>query len=192
MQFRRAAVDGAYVLTPEILGDDRGWFARVGCVDEFALKGITSSYAQENLSHNPRKGTLRGMHGEMPPTTESKRVRCTSGAIFDVVLDVRPDSPTRYAWFGVELSRSNRLEVYVPPGCLHGFLTLTDDVDVLYHMGSVFRPGSGIGVRWNDPFFGIDWPFDPVLMSDRDRNYPDYVHETGIVSRRPDPENVVP
>lgn len=155
--------------------DERGFFARVGCVDEFAASGITEQFPQVNLSHNAHRGTLRGMHYAVAPAAESKVVRCVVGAIHDVVVDVRPGSPTFGRWLGIDLSRANGRALYIPPGLAHGFLTLADDTDVLYLMGDVFRPESARGMRWDDPRFAVQWPFAPVVISERDRSYPDFI-----------------
>jgi dTDP-4-dehydrorhamnose 3,5-epimerase len=167
-------LDGVLIIDVERNEDERGFFARVGCVDEFAANGIIEQFPQVNLSHNARRGTLRGMHYAVSPAVESKVVRCVSGAIHDVVVDVRPGSPTFGQWLGVELSRINGRALYIPAGLAHGFLTLDDNTDVLYQMGDVFRPDSAHGFRWDDPLFGVQWPFEPIVISDRDRTYADF------------------
>jgi dTDP-4-dehydrorhamnose 3,5-epimerase len=173
-------LDGVLVIDIDRHADDRGFFARVGCVDEFAAHGITESFPQMNLSHNLRRGTLRGMHYAVAPARESKIVRCVAGAIHDVVIDVRPDSATYGGWLGIELSRANGRALYIPPGLAHGFLTLSDDTDVLYLMGDVFRPEAARGLRWDDPRFGVEWPFAPIVIADRDATYPDFSADDGV------------
>lgn len=155
--------------------DDRGSFARTWCADEFAAHGLPTEFPQCNLASNRSRGTLRGMHFEPLPSGESKLVRCTVGAVFDVVIDLRPGSRTQHRSVGIELSRANGRALFVPPGCGHGYLTLVDDTDVWYHMGAPFRPGAGRGIRWNDPAFDIRWPFAPIVVAERDATYADYV-----------------
>lgn len=153
--------------------DDRGAFARTFCVDEFARAGLPTSFPQCNLSINDRAGTLRGMHFNHAPFGESKLVRCVRGAIHDVVVDLRPDSPTRFEHVAVELSADNRLALFVPADFAHGFLTLSDSSDVYYHMGASYRPGAARGFRWDDPAFGIEWPLQPTMLSGADSSYDD-------------------
>ncbi len=154
--------------------DERGFFARTSCRDEFAAQGIDVQFPQSNLSHNDRRGTLRGLHYNVAPSTESKLVRCLTGAIHDVIVDLRVGSPTWLRWYAVELSRANGRALFIPVGCAHGFLTLEDDTDVLYEMGDVYRPDTARGVRWDDPAFGIEWPFEPSVISERDAAYTDF------------------
>lgn len=165
---------GAFVveLVPNV--DDRGFFARTFCEREFAENGLPTQFPQCNLSRNRRAGTLRGMHFERLPNLESKLVRCATGAIYDVIIDLRPDSPTRYGWFGVELSREDGRALFVPAGFAHGFLTLREETDVFYHMGDSYRPGSARGFRYDDPYFAIRWPSSPTVISERDATYPDF------------------
>ncbi|MDE3110641.1 MAG: dTDP-4-dehydrorhamnose 3,5-epimerase [Acidobacteriota bacterium] len=154
--------------------DERGFFARTWCRNEFASHGLNSSVAQCNTSFNKRKGTLRGIHFQIAPSAEAKLVRCIRGAIYDVVLDLRPESKTLGQWIGVVLTAENRRAVYVPEGCGHGFLTLEDDTEVFYIMSEFYNPDCARGVRWNDPKFGITWPGKVEVISDRDRRYPDF------------------
>jgi dTDP-4-dehydrorhamnose 3,5-epimerase len=153
--------------------DERGFFARTWCREEFADHGLTPELAQCSISFSHRKGTLRGLHYQAAPHQEAKLVRCTRGAIWDVALDLRRDSPTYRAWFGVELSAANRAALYIPEGCAHGQLTLSDDSEVLYQMSAPYVPSAARGVRYDDPAFGIEWPGEVVVINDRDASYPD-------------------
>jgi dTDP-4-dehydrorhamnose 3,5-epimerase len=173
MRFTETKVAGAWLVEPELLADERGFFARTWCAEEFADHGLNPRLAQANISFNHRRGTLRGMHYQAEPHAEAKLVRCTQGAIFDVAVDLRPDSPTHRAWYGVELSADNRAMLYVPEGCAHGFLTLTDATEVAYQMSAPYAPGAGRGVRFDDPAFGIEWPGEVLVINERDRGYPD-------------------
>ncbi|RYH66890.1 MAG: dTDP-4-dehydrorhamnose 3,5-epimerase [Alcaligenaceae bacterium] len=167
-------IQGVFVVDLERRADDRGYFARTFCEEEFDRHGLESRFVQCNSSFNVRRGTLRGMHYQAEPFPEIKLVRCTRGTIFDVAVDLRPDSPTFKAWVGVELSHDNSRALYVPAGCAHGFQTLTSDAEVLYMMGETYRNELACGVRWNDPAFAIDWPIDLPFLSERDATYPDY------------------
>jgi dTDP-4-dehydrorhamnose 3,5-epimerase len=173
MRFTETKVAGAYLVEPEQLADERGFFARTWCAEEFADHGLNPRLAQANISFNHRKGTLRGMHYQAEPHAEAKLVRCTRGAIFDVAVDLRPGSPTHRAWYGVELSADNRAMLYVPEGCAHGFLTLADATEVAYQMSAPFAPEAARGVRFDDPAFGIEWPGEVLVINERDRGYPD-------------------
>lgn len=174
MKFRDLPLDGACLIELEPQVDERGFFARSFCVDELADHGKPITIAQENVSFNRRRGTLRGMHLQREPNGEVKIVRCTRGAIYDVIVDVRAASPTRARWTGVELTASNRNALYVPRGFAHGFLTLEDDTEVAYAMGSRYVPGAGTGYRYDDPAFAIAWPFAPVVISPRDLAFSPY------------------
>jgi dTDP-4-dehydrorhamnose 3,5-epimerase len=174
MQLVPTAIAGAFRIERQPVADARGSFARTFCVDAFAAAGIDFRIAQMNLSRNPHVHTLRGLHGQQPLHEEAKLVQCVRGRIFDVAVDVRPDSPSRGRWVGVELAGEGETSFYIPPGCLHGFLTLEPDSDVLYHMGTAFVAGVGIGARFDDPAFGIAWPAAPAVISDRDASYPDF------------------
>ena len=173
MRFTETRVAGAFLIEPEPIGDERGFFARTFCQDEFRDHGLNPCVAQANVSFNSRRGTLRGMHYQQAPHQEAKLVRCTRGAIFDVVVDLRPGSPSYRAWFGAELSDANRAMLYVPEDCAHGFLTLTDGAEVAYQMSAPYAAEAARGVRHDDPAFGIRWPAEVVVVNDRDRNYPD-------------------
>lgn len=174
MRLRETTVDGVFVVEPERVEDERGFFARTWCAGELAGAGLDPSLSQCSISFNTRRGTLRGMHFQRAPFEESKVVRCTRGRIYDVALDLRPGSPTFRASVGVELTAENRLALYVPKGCAHGFLTLEDASEVLYLISAPFTPGASAGVRWDDPAFAIEWPARPAVISTRDASYPDF------------------
>ncbi|GAC1600222.1 MAG: dTDP-4-dehydrorhamnose 3,5-epimerase [Hymenobacter sp.] len=174
MKFTETALPGAFIIDMDRLVDDRGFFARSWCEDEFTAHGIAMPPRQANLSFNPRKGTLRGMHYQLPPHEETKLVRCSRGAILDVIVDLRTESPTFGHWLGVELTADNFRMLFVPGRFAHGFLTLADNTDVCYQVSAKYAPGAERGLRWNDPAFGIHWPFEPTLISDKDRRHPDF------------------
>jgi len=157
--------------------DERGGFARSWCKQEFQNQGLNGNLVQCSISRNTRKGTLRGMHYQATPFAETKLVRCTAGAIYDVALDLREQSSTFRQWFGVTLSAENRQSLYIPEGCAHGFLTLTDESEVLYQISEFYHPESSRGVRWDDPAFRIVWPGKVEVISQRDRNYADFKPE---------------
>lgn len=165
------------MIEPERLGDERGWFARTFDREQFCARGLNPDVVQCNTSYNPRRDTLRGMHYQAEPYGESKLVRCVRGAIFDVAVDLRPDSSTYCGWHGVELTAENRLALYIPAGLAHGFQTLCDDCEVLYMMGYRYVPTVAGGVRFDDPVFGIKWraPHGERIVSERDRSYSDFV-----------------
>jgi dTDP-4-dehydrorhamnose 3,5-epimerase len=174
MRFVPTAIEGAFIVETDARIDARGSFARTFCEAEFAAVGIDFRPVQLNLSRNPAAHTLRGLHGQHPPHEEAKLIQCVRGRIHDVAVDLRPGSPTRLAHVGVDLDSAGDRLFYIPPGCLHGFITLSDDSDVLYHMGTAFVPDVGFGIRWNDPALAIVWPATPKVISDRDANYPDF------------------
>jgi dTDP-4-dehydrorhamnose 3,5-epimerase len=171
MIFTETHLAGAFIIDFEEHVDERGFFARAWCQEEFGAHGLNARLVQCSVSRSRLKGTLRGLHYQVPPHAEAKTVRCTRGAIFDVIVDLRPDSPTRFGHVGVELTADNHRALYVPEGFAHGLLTLADDTEVLYLMSRPFHAESARGVRWNDPAFGIEWPGVPVLMSSRDAEY---------------------
>ncbi|HET7106175.1 MAG TPA: dTDP-4-dehydrorhamnose 3,5-epimerase [Candidatus Acidoferrum sp.] len=174
MTFKETAIPGAFEIGIQAIRDERGFFARSWCRSEFEEHGLDPDLVQCNISFNTRKGTLRGMHFQLAPFAESKLVRCTQGAIYDVVLDLRPYSPAFKKWIAVTLTAENRNMVYIPKGCAHGFLTLRDETEVFYQMSEGYHAESARGVRWNDPSFGIAWPDRVEVISDRDRDYPDF------------------
>ena len=174
MRFSPTAVDGVLLVEIEPHEDDRGAFARLQCPDEFASAGAPFEPAQASLSRNPNAGTLRGLHYQPDPHGERKLVRTVRGRMFDVVVDLRPASPTYLKWAGAELSADNAKALFVPEGVAHGFLTLEPDTDVLYQISPKFAPGHEAGVRWNDPAFAVSWPAAPSLISQRDATYPDW------------------
>jgi dTDP-4-dehydrorhamnose 3,5-epimerase len=174
MRLLPAGIDGAYLVEIDPVIDERGLFARIFCEEIFRAQGLDFTLVQMNTSFTAARGTLRGMHFQEEPHAETKLIRCTMGAIFDVLIDLRRASPTRGRWVGFDLSATNRTTLYAPAGCAHGFLSLTDASEVLYLMGTRHEPGAARGARWNDPAFGIVWPFEPVVMTDRDRTWPDW------------------
>ena len=174
MKFRETPLAGAYVLELDPAVDERGFFARTSSDDEFEAHCLPTRWPQGNLSRTTRKHALRGMHYNAAPFSEAKLVRCVRGAVWDAIIDLRPGSPTHLRWFGVELSADAGNALYVPERFAHGFLTLRDECDVLYQMGRVYAPKAGRGMRFDDPRVGIAWPATPVLMSERDRTYPDF------------------
>ena len=172
MKFVPTPFDGAFVVEPELLEDERGSFARSFCQEEFRAHGLDPVVAQCNISFNKRRGVLRGLHYQVKPHEEAKLVRCTRGAIWDVIVDLREGAPTCYQWFATELTADNRRALYIPPGFAHGFQTLADDSEVFYQMSAFYHPESARGVRWNDPVIGISWPLADPIVSPRDRSYP--------------------
>ncbi len=174
MIFERTALAGVFVVHMEPKVDERGFFARSWCREEVAGQGLETKLVQCSVSFNHRKGTLRGMHYQADPHWEVKLVRCTQGAIYDVVLDLRPESPTFRQSIGAKLSAANRKTMYVPQGCAHGFLTLEDETEVSYQISEFYHPDLSRGVRWDDPAFQIAWPGNVEVISDRDRSYPDF------------------
>lgn len=174
MKLSPTALAGACMIDIEPVPDERGFFARSWCREEFVRHGLNPDLAQCSISFNKKRGTLRGMHYQAKPHEETKVVRCTRGAIYDVIVDLRPESPTFRKWIAVELSADNRRMLYVPPGFAHGFQSLVDGTEVFYQISTFYRPESARGVRWNDPAFGIEWPVTERIISDKDRQYPDF------------------
>jgi dTDP-4-dehydrorhamnose 3,5-epimerase len=178
MVFRETTLKGAFLIEVELHVDQRGSFGRSFCAREFQAHGLDPSVLQCSVSYNRRRGTLRGMHYQQPPHAEAKLVRCARGAMYDVIVDLRPASPTFRQWAAFELvsepGKPSKM-VYVPKGFAHGFLTLRDDTEIFYQMSAVFAPLAARGFRWNDPAFRITWPQEVVVISDRDRTYPDFV-----------------
>jgi dTDP-4-dehydrorhamnose 3,5-epimerase len=175
MIFTACKVKDAYLIDLDRKVDDRGFFARSYCRNEFAAHGLDPNFVQCNLSFNTRRGTLRGMHYQARPNEEVKLIRCLSGAIYDVIVDLRPTSPTYKQWIGVELDADNRRMLYSPAGFAHGYLTLADNTEVLYQVSAFYSPESERAVRWNDPAFDIQWPMRPEVISSKDREHPDFV-----------------
>jgi dTDP-4-dehydrorhamnose 3,5-epimerase len=174
MKFMETTFPGAFVIDLEPQYDERGFFARSFCRDEFSKRDLHVDFMQCNISFNVARSTLRGMHYQAEPHAEVKLIRVTAGAIFDVIVDVRPESPTFGKWFGVELCAKQPRMLYVPKGLAHGFVTLSDATEVFYQMGNFYHPNSACGFRWNDPFFNIRWPVEPSVISRRDSEYPDF------------------
>ena len=175
MIFIETKLKGAFIIEPEKLEDSRGFFCRMWCREEFKDQGLNASLVQCSLSFNTTIGTLRGMHYQIPPYEETKLVRCTRGAIFDVIIDLRPESPTFTQWVGERLTCNNHKMMYVPEGFAHGYQTLDDNTEVFYQMTESYDGESVRGVRWDDPTFGIEWPpIDSRIMSPRDKEFPDF------------------
>ena len=174
MIFRETPLKGAFIIEPERIEDERGFFARSFCHREFEVHGLNPRVVQCNISFNKRRGTLRGMHYQAAPHEETKLVRCTQGAIYDVIIDLRKASPTFKEWATVELSRENGLMLFIPEGVAHGFQTLEDDTEVFYQMSAPYHPGSARGLRFDDPAFELVWPLPVILVSDKDRSYPNF------------------
>jgi dTDP-4-dehydrorhamnose 3,5-epimerase len=174
MFFNETKLRGAFVIGLDRKVDQRGFFARTFCVQEFEAHGLNPRVVQCNLSYNRQRGTLRGMHWQAPPSTEAKLVRATRGAVLDVIVDLRPESATYLQHVAIELSADNRRMLYIPEGFAHGFQSLEDDSEVIYQMSEFYAPEQARGARWNDPAFGIVWPLPDPIMNDRDRTWPDY------------------
>ena len=173
MKFRQTPLHGAHLIELEKRGDDRGFFARFFCEKEFGAAGLETRFVQANNSLSAAKGTLRGLHYQLPPAAEVKVVRAVRGALWDVIVDLRPGSPTYRKWFGAELNEANRLMMYVPRGFGHGLVTLCDNVEAIYLVSAFYSPEAERGLRWNDPAIGIEWPLEPQEMSEKDRKWPD-------------------
>lgn len=171
MNIAPLTIKGAALIEMEPIGDERGFFARSFCSKEFAAAGLHLDVVQSNVSYNVQKGTLRGLHFQDAPKPDPKLVSCIQGGIFDVVVDIREGSETFCQWVGIELTADNGKALFVPPGCAHGFITLTDKARVFYQMGEVYVADLARGLRWDDPAFAIDWPLDPVVLSERDANF---------------------
>ncbi|MBU1052821.1 MAG: dTDP-4-dehydrorhamnose 3,5-epimerase [Proteobacteria bacterium] len=177
MKFTEIKLKGAFIITPDLIKDERGFFARAFCRHEFIDHGLNPDLFQCNISFNRKKGTLRGMHYQVAPHSEAKLVRCTSGFIYDVIIDLRPESPTFKQWFGAELSASNHQMLYVPVGFAHGYQTLEDNTEVFYQVSAFYHPEAENGLRWNDPAFGIKWPIPVSTISKKDASHPDWKSE---------------
>ena len=178
MIFKETRVKGAFMIEMEKRGDDRGFFARVFCRKEFEAQGIDIKVLQANIGFSQSRCTLRGLHYQVPPYAEAKLVRCTAGALYDVILDLRPASPTFKQWLGVELTDKNHTMLYVPEGCAHGYLTLAENTEIYYMVTQFYSPDAERGVRWNDPAFDIKWPLTKgIVISDKDRSWPDWLEQ---------------
>lgn len=174
MIFTETKLKGAYIIEPEQLSDERGFFARTWCQKEFQVHGLNSKVAQCNISYNKKKGTLRGMHYQTAPFEEAKVVWCTRGALYDVIIDLRPNSATFRKWIAVELTAENRKMLYIPEGLAHGFQTLLDNTEVFYQMAEFYEASHARGVRWDDSAFNIQWPHKVSVISDKDSQYADF------------------
>ncbi len=182
MKYQATAVEGAFVVSLEPRGDERGFFSRVFCADEFGRQGLEASVAQVNTSVSAHAGTLRGMHYQVAPHGEAKLVKCIRGSVFDVVVDLRKDSPTYGRWAGETLSAENRLMMYAPKGCAHGFLTLEDGTEMLYTASTPYQGAAERILRWDDPRFAVVWPRSPAVLSPKDQDAADYdpaLHDPG-------------
>jgi len=174
VKFVPTALPGVVLVEMQPMEDERGFFARTFCRDEFRARGLCDDFPQCSISFNQKRATLRGMHYQESPHAEVKLVRCTQGSIHDVIVDLRPGSPTLRQWVAVELSAANRRALYIPEGLAHGFLTLQDETEVSYQISRPHRPEAARGVRYDDPAFGIRWPSPPAVIAERDRSYPDH------------------
>jgi dTDP-4-dehydrorhamnose 3,5-epimerase len=183
MIFTQTDLAGAFVIEPETHEDARGFFARTWCQREFASHGLNAHLAQCSVSFSHSRGTLRGIHYQTAPREEAKLVRCTKGSIYDVIIDLRADSATFTRSFTVELTANNRRMLYVPEGIAHGFQTLEDNTEVFYQISEFYTPEYARGIRWNDPLFGIRWPLDLRMISDKDQSYPDFAPSDGAQGR---------
>jgi dTDP-4-dehydrorhamnose 3,5-epimerase len=174
MKLIRLPLSGAYLIELDLVRDERGFFARTWCAEEFQQLGLKSKLAQCSISSNKSRGTLRGMHFQAEPYAETKLIRCSSGAIYDVIVDLRPHSPTYCKWFAAELTSANHKMLYVPEGFAHGFQTLVDNTELFYQISETYQAEYARGVRWNDPIFGIEWPISNPIISARDSAYADH------------------
>ena len=173
MIFTALPLPGAFRLEPELLADERGFFARLWCAKEFAAHNLRTDFVQSSVSFNARRGTLRGLHYQSPPHDETKLVRCIRGAVFDCLVDLRPRSPTYRQWYSCELSAENRHALYIPAGIAHGFQALVDDTELLYEITVAYAPASARGIRWDDAKLSIRWPYpERAVVSERDANLP--------------------
>jgi dTDP-4-dehydrorhamnose 3,5-epimerase len=180
MQFRTTKLDGPWLIGLQPALDGRGYFARTFCGEEFAARGLEIHFPQHSISYSAQKGTLRGMHYQRRPHAEVKLLRCLRGTIWDVIVDIRPKSPTFRCWQGFELSDSNQLQLYVPKGFAHGFQTLTENAEVSYLISESYAPSAASGIRYNDPNLGIPWPLSVSAISDKDLSWPDFVEENYV------------
>jgi len=175
MKYTETKILGAFIIEPEKLEDERGYFMRGWCKNEFEAQGLISTFVQCNISFSRKAGTLRGLHYQIPPHQETKLIRCTKGALYDVIIDLRIRSPTNMQWLGAELRADTYKMLYIPEGLAHGFLTLEDNTEVFYPVSQFYCPGFERGIRWNDPMFAIEWPETDVrILSEKDKNWSDY------------------
>jgi len=181
MIFTATQLDGSWLIDLEPREDERGFFARIWCRQELAARGLDTEIAQESLSFNRHRGTVRGLHFQRPPHEETKIVRCTRGGIFDVIVDLRPRSPTYLRWQGFELTAENHKALYVPKGFAHGFQTLVDDAEIVYQISEFYAPNSAGGHRYDDAAFGVAWPLPVTMISERDLSWPAFNAATSIL-----------
>ena len=174
MKFSETSVQGAFIIDVDRIGDSRGYFGRLWCANELSDQGLVTQIEQSNIGFSPKAGTLRGLHYQTEPHREVKIIRCTRGAVFAVVLDIRLESPTFREWHGVELNPDNASNLYVPEGCATGYLTLEDDSEIYYSTSEFYAPEAATGVRFDDPYFGIEWPRKARILSDNDKSWPDF------------------
>ena len=175
MKYTETKILGAFIIEPEKMEDERGYFIRGWCKSQFDARGLASNFVQFNISSSKKAGTMRGLHYQIPPHQETKLIRCTKGALYDVIIDLRMKSPTYMQWLGVELRADTYKMLYIPEGLAHGFLTLEDNTEVFYPASQIYYPLSERGIRWNDPNFDIKWPKTDVrILSEKDKNWPDY------------------
>jgi dTDP-4-dehydrorhamnose 3,5-epimerase len=185
LHFEPTPLEGAWILDLDRRIDERGFFSRTWCREEFAGRGLVTDLAQANLSHSTYRGTIRGMHYQVAPAQEAKLVQCVRGAIWDVIIDIRPDSATFRAWFGIELTSENHRQLYVPKDFAHGYQTLVEDTEVFYLSSTAYAPAAERGIRWNDPLIAVTWPIpNEVRVSAKDREWPDF--DPGPISVGPD------
>lgn len=175
MRFIQTHLPGSFIIEPEFREDHRGYFARVFCEIEFDSQKLETNFIQCNISYNKKKGTLRGMHYQIEPYAEVKVIQCTSGSIYDTIIDLRPNSPTYTRCFSIELGASDKKMVYVPQGFAHGYQALEDNTEVLYYVSAIYKPESERGIRWNDPQLRLLWPIENPILSDKDQKYPDFI-----------------
>jgi dTDP-4-dehydrorhamnose 3,5-epimerase len=173
MRFNKTSINGVYLIDLDLFEDERGWFARTFCKNEFEKIGHQKEWVQINHSFTKNKGTVRGMHYQNPPNSEIKLVRCIAGKIFDVAVDLRKNSASFLKWFGTELSSANKKMLYIPQGCAHGFLSLSDEVEIIYHHTDFYTQSAEGGIHYSDPSLNIDWPIDVKHISERDKNFPE-------------------
>lgn len=174
MNFKKNIIEGSYEVDLNRIGDDRGFFSRIYCSKEFKKKNITPNISQANLSYSKNKGTIRGIHYQLKPSSEMKAVRCISGSLFDVIIDLRKDSKTYKKWYGIKLCSKQKNMIIVPEGCAHGFQTLEDNSEALYLVSKDYNPELERGIRWNDKIFNIKWPLKVSEISEKDKSWPDF------------------